>query len=727
MSVPDIRSPDFVADERLRALLEEMREAINVRSPDSGVGAPGEKFVRVDDLIRSGVRYVNGQLGAIGGGGTTVVVGGGGGGGGAYVPDLTPPPTPSGLVVTAGLSYLYISHATPTYTQGHGHDRTIVYGAKWPSGSAPTFADAVPLTQFFGDFGAYPTDLGTRWCIWIKWQSVDGVPSTSPAGGTNGAQATTGVVGTSDLGSAIVLAGNLAPNSVTADKAMLEIGGDNLLANSSFELDSDSNGLADGWAGYGTQQSPVYTRVAGRASGLAAQVQWTGTNSSTKGFACDNASGGGVRGGWYPTRAYVVSFYARAVITGTPPGCALGWTNAPASSVAVKNPALSTNWQRYAFRIVMGATVDASGALRITCTPGAAIAGLIQFDDVQVEEGDTLTSYTGKLAVNTIVAGDGAIANLAILNANIGNGQIDDLKVANISAAKLTAGDGTIGGDLKSSNFVAGSTGWRVRPNGTSEFSGVVVRGTIIATAGSIGGITIDSTTVASTNFASGSAGFRLNSNGTFEANVVQLRGAVNGGAFTTYAWPANGAGGGFHLSGTGFLLGNYNSYLAGSGGYFQVEGSTGNVYGPGFQIVNGVAKFTSVATEAVDTVNVIPNAITLPVGAYTAGATSGGTVQSVGITMDGSPITALAGCTVENVTNSGQVVTMTLRRGATTIATASAYAWPDSAGGVPVNLATPPIRDQPAAGTYTYTLVVTGGSNMSITNRGILLLGTKR
>jgi hypothetical protein len=109
-------------------------------------------------------------------------------------PDLTPPPTATGLVVTAGISHLFVSHDTPVYTTGAGHDRTVVYGAKWPlsTPTAPTFAAAVPLFQFTGTFGAYPVDPATRWCIWIKWQSIDGVLSVSPAGGTNGVQATTG-------------------------------------------------------------------------------------------------------------------------------------------------------------------------------------------------------------------------------------------------------------------------------------------------------------------------------------------------------------------------------------------------------------------------------------------------------------------------------------------------------------------------------------------------------
>jgi hypothetical protein len=112
--------------------------------------------------------------------------------GGTYTPDLTAPPTPSGVDVTAGITFVAIETDAPVFSEGHGYLRTHVYGAKWPSGSAPTFASAVLVHEFAGSFSAFPTDPNTRWCIWLKWVSVDGVESTSPSGGTNGHQATTG-------------------------------------------------------------------------------------------------------------------------------------------------------------------------------------------------------------------------------------------------------------------------------------------------------------------------------------------------------------------------------------------------------------------------------------------------------------------------------------------------------------------------------------------------------
>lgn len=51
--------------------------------------------------------------------------------------------------------------------------------------------------------------------------------------------------------------------------------------------------------------------------------------------------------------------------------------------------------------------------------------------------------------------------------------------------------DGAVYGILQSGNFITGSDGWRISPDGSVEFSDGVFRGTITATTGSIGGFSI--------------------------------------------------------------------------------------------------------------------------------------------------------------------------------------------------------------------------------------------
>ena len=108
-------------------------------------------------------------------------------------PDLTPPPTPTGFSATAGISLVNVQCDIATYTMGHGHAKSILYGAKRAGGGAlPVFANATPLADFSGNVFGYPTDPATTWHLWLKWVTVDNVSSNIPAGGTNGVVVTTG-------------------------------------------------------------------------------------------------------------------------------------------------------------------------------------------------------------------------------------------------------------------------------------------------------------------------------------------------------------------------------------------------------------------------------------------------------------------------------------------------------------------------------------------------------
>jgi hypothetical protein len=139
----------------------------------------------------------------------------------AEEPDLTPPPTPTGFTVSAAISHVFIEHDAALYTQGHGHLRTRVYGKiVAPGDPLPVFADAVEITQFTGTVHAHPSNPSTTWRLWIKWQSADGVLSTTPAGGTNGLQVITG----QDV-SAMVAAMTGAGKPFTVLTEPIEIGG----------------------------------------------------------------------------------------------------------------------------------------------------------------------------------------------------------------------------------------------------------------------------------------------------------------------------------------------------------------------------------------------------------------------------------------------------------------------------------------------------------------------
>lgn len=103
------------------------------------------------------------------------------------------------------------------------------------------------------------------------------------------------------------------------------------------------------------------------------------------------------------------------------------------------------------------------------------------------------------------------IYNLTALIARLGTAWIDDAMIADLSASKLTAGSIAVGDYIQSAGYTGvGATEWRIDGNGVARFSGVIVKGQIIATTGSIGGADILSTYVESTNYNGTGLGWRL-------------------------------------------------------------------------------------------------------------------------------------------------------------------------------------------------------------------------
>jgi len=107
--------------------------------------------------------------------------------------DSTAPPTPTGVEISAGVGTVFIKHDVPTYTAGRGHRKTHVFAIKDTGQAAGffIFANATLVSQFTGNISSFSSDPATKWRIWLKWETNNGVLSTTAAGGANGFAVTT--------------------------------------------------------------------------------------------------------------------------------------------------------------------------------------------------------------------------------------------------------------------------------------------------------------------------------------------------------------------------------------------------------------------------------------------------------------------------------------------------------------------------------------------------------
>lgn len=188
-----------------------------------------------------------------------------------------------------------------------------------------------------------------------------------------------------------VLAGESIDSDIYSPTVLQHGQGVNRVSNSSFELDSNGDGVADGFTVYNNGEIDyIASIVPGRLGGSAQRITFTGgPNNQEQGIIV-----AGANPAWEPNKTYVLSYYARAA--GGHVGRAM-WPNFnvyPGVDV-LANPLLSSAWQRYAFRLIWGASVEDYGRVYISTDPtGAPFNGEIIFDDLQIEEGTELTGYT---------------------------------------------------------------------------------------------------------------------------------------------------------------------------------------------------------------------------------------------------------------------------------------------------------------------------------------------
>jgi hypothetical protein len=469
--------PELPADATLMqvvAFLQALRVQNLAREPSS-VGEGLDKFVTRRELNVVGLLNYSRVGGVVSIGNGPDGTGIGSGAGGAAL-DLSPPTQISGLIVTGLLTHFFVEFSAPTYPQGGGNAYTEVYAANYAgTGPLPTFPDAVLVYEVTGaaTVAIIPAQPGQETHFWVGAVTVGGVRQVDglgPTGGVNGVTATTGA----DVSSLLaVLTGQITESQLFStlgaridlvDASASVAGSVNARVSSeaSTRQTNDtalSNSISTVSASIGPAISAaVSTEATARATvdgGLLAQ--WTvklDVNGYVSGFGL--ASTGGAAA---PTSSFVVRADSFSISSPSGPGVA------PITPFIVRTSAGTVNGVAYPAGVYM----DSAYILDLT----AAIARL-------------------------------------------GTAWIDDAKIANLSAGKLTAGSIAVGEYLQSTSFVAGSAGWRISGNGSAEFAASVIRGTLVASQ--IGAGQIDASKI---NVSSLSA---------ITATIGTLRTATTGG-----------------------------------------------------------------------------------------------------------------------------------------------------------------------------------------------------
>lgn len=583
--LPDIPSTESVPSGPLawvKNWADSVRLWLQSRDPRATqVGDPRDKFVDRQELLDKGLYYRTSSGAFLG---TVTGIPGPAGppgapGVGVEAPDYTPPPTPTGLAVVAGITQITISWDAASYTTGHGHAQTNIYGAIWEDGDTePTFGDV--RTKFITSavnaltLASYPSQPSTTWCIWISHQSVDGIDGADAgniAGGTHGVQATTGedvealldiltnkirinhlysalarpIFGIDqdrDEAAADTLAALLAAHkektdrhtSITQLRTVVDEGDaqsaalvtelaavvdDNYAAiTSTYSTTADMN------AAIALSADTLTTAFeAGDSDTLATAQAFTYSRASIDGAIAASALDltAAFEDGDATTLASAQSYtYSQAAIDGAIASSSsvleASLTDDIAAAVAVEAAARAdldgSVAALYTVRAELssgGRTVVGGFGLSATSTEAAgpridfgvradqfwvaAPSGTGVADIVPFVIRTTTTTENGVTISPGVYIDAAYIVNLTAAYALIQSLVADDITVADLSATQLTLGDGSVGGNLKSTTFVAGSgstpgLGWRLTPGGDLHANSGTFYGTIYATAGVFGG-----------------------------------------------------------------------------------------------------------------------------------------------------------------------------------------------------------------------------------------------
>ena len=522
-----IPSPSNLPPE-IQAFAGPVKEAIDVLLGRVGSGADAALTRRSAGKIVDGSTIINAGTPSSGG----------------YIPDLTPPPAPTGLVATPGFSVINLEWNDSPYSAGHGHSHTVIYRS---SDSLRGNAVQIGMTPGTIYVDAVGSSAGPFF-YWIRYVTRDGVMGPwNSAEGVSGATAQDpeflldqlyGRIRESELTLAlqnrISLVDGVGPGSVSARiLAEAQARDAAIIAEANARQDADlslATSVSGVSAGLSANSAAITQESQARATAdgaLASQISALASRTTsaeasivdeqTARTSADSALSASISSVSSTVQGHTATITSQAEsIDGLKARYTLQFdVNGRLSGWGAQAGQGGTEFTFLTDRFSI-ASPDLSGA--------ASRPFVFQAAD-EVINGVTIPAgvYIDTAYMARFVARKGQIGSLAV----------DDASIANISAAKLTIGDGTIGGRLKSAYFASGVAGWQIHPDGTAEFNNVLVRGTVYAESGYFKGTLVGG---AATAFSSGTGLWAGYHSGLYKMHVGNPTGAGftwDGSAFT--------------------------------------------------------------------------------------------------------------------------------------------------------------------------------------------------
>lgn len=467
--------------------------------------------------------------------------------------DLRPPPAPNGLATTGQPAAILLNwNAAPA------NYANLDYTEIWRA-AVNDIAQAAPVGRADGREFTDPVGPGKTLYYWIRYVSRAAIP-----GPFNNSTGTVGASAAEVEHLLQVLTGQIREGQLYADLGakidliadLSDMYGDTASAAASAaaaELARAAAAAAAGEAGEyktGAAQSATSAQTsASSAATRATESAQSATNAIGSASAANTAAGVATQArnaAVQSAEAAVVSSQSASSAAGNAAGSAQAAAGFVQQAQAILNDPITGLVDKYAaVKVLADATASTLGGVAakysVQMDVGGVVGGLevlggggrIDFGVrastffIAGPAGSTVPSAVPFIVrtTETVIGGVTIPIGVYIADAFIQNASITNAK---------------IGGDIWSSNWVAGANG----------------------------------------------SGWYLQRSGDLYANSVRLRGNIAGGAYTGYAWPANN-GTGYYLGPEGLLLGNPST-----GRYLQVE-ADGTLHAPGFSIENGRANFS--------------------------------------------------------------------------------------------------------------------------------------